>query len=86
VVEWIYSATILNLGTKWRSAICFTPLSLYPKETGSGTAEWNTEPVSTLWRRENLLLLPGIELHLLGRASRILVEMQTILFIAVNDE
>jgi hypothetical protein len=29
--EWRYSATILDLGTRWRWVISFTPLPLYPR-------------------------------------------------------
>jgi hypothetical protein len=30
--EWRYSTTILDLGTRWRWTVSFTPLSLYPRE------------------------------------------------------
>jgi hypothetical protein len=29
--EWKYSSTILNLGTRWRDVVSFTPLLLYPQ-------------------------------------------------------
>jgi hypothetical protein len=28
--EWRYSSTILDLGTRWRLVVSFTPMPLYP--------------------------------------------------------
>jgi hypothetical protein len=30
--KWNYTSIILNLGTRWRWVVSFTPLSLYPKK------------------------------------------------------
>jgi hypothetical protein len=56
--EWGYSSNLLDLGTRWRWAVSFTPLPLYPpgKEPPvpiGQKAEWAPESVWTLWRREN---------------------------------
>jgi hypothetical protein len=31
VVEWKYSSTILDLGTKWTQVVSFAPLQIYPR-------------------------------------------------------
>jgi hypothetical protein len=52
VGEWIYSSTILDLGTKWRWLVSFTPgritLGTHWIEAG-----WAPELIWKLWRREN---------------------------------
>jgi hypothetical protein len=35
--EWRYSSTFLNLGTRWRWVVSFTPQLLYPGERAPGT-------------------------------------------------
>jgi hypothetical protein len=35
--EWWYSSTILDLGTRWRWVVSFTPQPLYPKEKAPST-------------------------------------------------
>jgi hypothetical protein len=55
--EWTYSSTILDLGTRWRWVVSFTPLPHYPPGTQPTVpireeAGWALEPVLTLWRRE----------------------------------
>jgi hypothetical protein len=66
--EWSYSSTILLLGTIWRWVVSFTQLLLclprksprYPTAYEYGRAP---NPVWTLWSKENLFSLPGIELQ-----------------------
>jgi hypothetical protein len=61
--EWRYSSTILDLGTSWRRVVSFTPRPFDPEESARGTlwiGGWASEPVSTLWRKENVTV-PGIE-------------------------
>jgi hypothetical protein len=36
VEEWIYSSSILNLGTRWRRVVIFTLLPPYPCERATG--------------------------------------------------
>jgi hypothetical protein len=59
---------ILDLGTKWRCAVSFTPRPPYPlgkspEVSIEKEAEWAPEPVWTQWGREKVpsLHLPGIE-------------------------
>jgi hypothetical protein len=56
--KWRYSSTRLELGTRWRWVVSFTPLPLYPPEKVLPLpigleAGWAPETVWTLLRREN---------------------------------
>jgi hypothetical protein len=64
--EWRYGSTILHLGNTWRWAVNFTSRPLY--SLGKITrysldkrleACWASEPVWTLWSRENFLAPVG---------------------------
>jgi hypothetical protein len=47
VWEWRRSSTVLDLGTRWKWAVCLTLLPLYP---------WQSpEPLWALWRKEGFL-------------------------------
>jgi hypothetical protein len=35
MVDWMYSSTVLELGTSWRQVVSFTPLPIYPKGKSS---------------------------------------------------
>jgi hypothetical protein len=55
--KWRYSSNFLDLGTRWRWAVRFTPLPLYPPGKSPAVsigqeAGWSPESVWTLWRRE----------------------------------
>jgi hypothetical protein len=66
VGEWKYCSSILELGIRWRSAVSFEPLSLYP---------WGNSLLYSVYRRlsrpragldsmekiKNVFPLPGIE-------------------------
>jgi hypothetical protein len=55
---------ILNLGTRWRWVVCFTPLPLYPRQRSlvpiKQKAGWALEPVWTFWWREKSLFPTAI--------------------------
>jgi hypothetical protein len=59
------ASSFLDVGITWRWGVSFTPRPLYPQGKSSGTHRtgggWTSESVLTLWRTENLLLLPQIE-------------------------
>jgi hypothetical protein len=55
--EWRYSPSLLDLVTRWRWVVSFTPLPLYllgnePPVPIGWEAGWAPEPVYTLWKRE----------------------------------
>jgi hypothetical protein len=53
--EWRHSSTILDLYTRWRRVVSYTPLSLYSYLQGKSPwipIGWASESVWTLWRRE----------------------------------
>jgi hypothetical protein len=54
----------LDLGTKWRQVVNFTPLLFYPRETTPVPIKQEAgrapQPVWTFWRRKKLLLQKGI--------------------------
>jgi hypothetical protein len=55
---WRYSFTILNLSTRWRWVVGFTPLLLYARGNSPQypqQAGWAPEPVWMLWRWETSL-------------------------------
>jgi hypothetical protein len=60
------SPTILDLGTRWRWIVSFTPQPLYPQGNSPIRIRWEDEggPIAGLdpveWK--NLLFLPGLEL------------------------
>jgi hypothetical protein len=61
--EWSYSSTILDLGTRWRRAVSFTPHPLYSRGRAPYT-HWLGESQNRSGRCEvekNLLPLSGIE-------------------------
>jgi hypothetical protein len=56
--EWRYSSTILDLCSRCRWVVSFTPLPPYPTAIGPPVitkqeAGWALEPVWMLWRRDN---------------------------------
>jgi hypothetical protein len=61
---------ILDLGTRWRWVVGFTPRPLhsqgkilcYPLDREGG---WAPEPIWTRWRRETFPALPGLELPII---------------------
>jgi hypothetical protein len=53
-------STILDLGTRWRCVVSFTPRPLYPPRKQPSIpieqeAGWALDPVWTLWSREEYL-------------------------------
>jgi hypothetical protein len=58
--EWRYSSTILDLGTRWKWVVSFTPRPLYPLGKDPG---WAPEPVWTLWNKKKSLA-PAVNLTL----------------------
>jgi hypothetical protein len=59
--EWRYSSTILDLGSRQRWVVSFTPLPLYPRDPLYRRLGGPPEPVWTSWKREKSLDPPGIE-------------------------
>jgi hypothetical protein len=52
-----YSSSMLDVGTRWRLVVSFAHWPPYPQERATGT-HWikgwvASDPVCTLWRREN---------------------------------
>jgi hypothetical protein len=58
---------ILDLGTRWRWMVSFTPRPLYPHEKEAG---WAPEPLWTRWWRENFEPLPGLEPPIIQTVAR----------------
>jgi hypothetical protein len=58
---------ILDLGTRWRWVVSFTPRPLYPLDSRWG---WAPEPAWTTWRREKISPSPALELRPLHRPTR----------------
>jgi hypothetical protein len=59
--EWRYSATILDLSTRWRWVVRLHALAALPPGKSSSVSigyvlGWDPEPVWTLWRREQSCL------------------------------
>jgi hypothetical protein len=75
VGEWRYSSTILDLGTRWRYVVSFTPRPLYPREITPGThwTEGWVGPRTGLNDVEGRKILPppGLEFRPLGRPAGI---------------
>jgi hypothetical protein len=70
VGKWRYSSTILNLGTRRRSVVSFTPwpiYRMYPLYRSLGGPQSRSRYCG---EEKNLLPLPGIEHRLLGRRTR----------------
>jgi hypothetical protein len=72
--QWIYSSTILDLGTRWRWLVSFMPLPLWPRGKSPGThwkGGWGV-PRGGLdaVKKRKFLILPGLELRPLGRPAR----------------
>jgi hypothetical protein len=63
--EWMYSSTILDLGTRWRSVVSFTPQPLYPWEIVASThciGGWvGPRTGLDVVEKRNILPLPGIQ-------------------------
>jgi hypothetical protein len=64
--EWIYSSTIIELVTRWRWAVGFTPRQLFPREKSSRYAldrrlGGPQSPSGRCGEERNLLHLPEIE-------------------------
>jgi hypothetical protein len=80
--EWRYSSIILDLGTRWRRMVSFTPLPLNPRGKGS-RYPLDRRPARPQSRsghcgeEKNLLSLPGIVPRVLGRPANSLVAKPT---------
>jgi hypothetical protein len=100
MVEWSYSSTILDLGTRWRRVVSFTPSGFTSGERAPGThwiGSWLVPgPVWTLGVEKNLLPLPGIEtptVQPVGRQgtdwaipARLIVILIKLIAEAISDE
>jgi hypothetical protein len=62
--EWRYSSIIINLGTRWRWMVSFTPPAVLPQEKAPGTRRiwgWVGPRASMDAVEKNLLSLPRME-------------------------
>jgi hypothetical protein len=62
----------------------FMHRSLYPRKR-SPVPRWDPQPVCTPWRRQNLLLLQGIERRFFGCPARKLVTISTTLILQLSS-
>jgi hypothetical protein len=71
---------ILNLGTRWKRVVSFTPSRFNRRERDLLRTGWEAEcvvePLCTWWRKENILSLPPPEIEP-GRPARSLVTILT---------
>jgi hypothetical protein len=66
--EWMYSSTILDLGTRWMAMVSFTPQPLYPRGKSPRYKLYRRlggpQSRSGHYREEKILPLLGIERRL----------------------